>query len=92
MGSSQDVSGNHGWSSQVKSGQIRSGQILKPGQLKSVAAEKQFAIWLELSETSHYWTAAKDAWGIGILLGLRQRVDTTTDGKRRRGHFGACAF
>ena len=49
-------------------------------------------ILLEVSETLHHWTAATDGWGIDILLGLRQRVDTTTDGKRRRGHFGACAF
>ena len=35
---------------------------------------------LEVSETLHYWTAATDGWGIGILLGLRQRVDATTDG------------
>ena len=37
-------------------------------------------ILLEVSETLHYWTAATDGWGIGILLGLRQRVDATTDG------------
>ena len=36
-------------------------------------------IWLEVSETLHYWSAAKDGWSIGILLGLRQRVHATTD-------------
>ena len=92
MGSNQDVSGGHDWSSQVRSGQIRSGQQLKPGQLRSgqvtssqlgsVAAEKQFALL----------GCGKGSLGIGILLGLQQRVDTTTDGKRRRGQFGACAF
>ena len=27
-------------------------------------------IWLEVSETLHYWTTATGAWGIGILLGV----------------------
>ena len=39
-------------------------------------------ILLGVPYTLHYWAAATDGCGIGILLGVRQCVAATTDGGR----------
>ena len=63
---------------QVKSDQVRSGQVSNSSQGSSGQLLPIALLDIVI--------------GIGIHIGLRQRVYSTTDGKRRRGHFDTCAF
>ena len=63
---------------QVKSDQVRSGQVSNSSQGNSGQLLPIALLDIVI--------------GIGIRIGLRQRVYSTTDGKRRRGHFDTCAF